>query len=146
MRRFGWFHMINDRDATTDALMTNASTARRRVMRTLAPLARPAVKLDYAVSASAAADAIVAIRAAMDRIEAELRPSGYLAGDAFSVADLTAAALLTPLLTPPQRPYLPPSAPQALLELRAELMARPGGAWVEEMYARHRGVSAAVAA
>jgi glutathione S-transferase len=31
---------------------------------------------------------------ALDRISRELQPSGYLVGEAFSVADLTAAAML----------------------------------------------------
>ena len=34
----------------------------------------------------------------------------------------------------------------AVLELREELMARPGGEWVNEMYRRHRGASAEVGA
>ena len=65
-------------------------------------------------------------------------------GDAFSVADLTAAALFTPLLAPPERQYQPPRSAPAVVALRAELEARPGGEWVHEMYARHRGRSAAV--
>jgi hypothetical protein len=32
------------------------------------------------------------------------------------------------------------------MEVSEELEARPGGAWVAEMYARHRGVSAEVRA
>ena len=141
VRRFGWHHMIDDSDATVDALMTTPSAGRRRLMRTLIPLARPAVKLDYNVTAAAAENAARVIRGFVDRIEAELQPSGYLVGDRFSVADLTAAALMTPLLAPPGRPYMPATTPQASLDLRAELEARPGGAWVTEMYTRHRGVS-----
>ncbi len=45
------------------------------------------------------------ILAAMDRLEAELEPSGYLVGEQFSVADLTAAALLYPAVMPPEFPY-----------------------------------------
>jgi glutathione S-transferase len=78
----------------------------------------------------------------MDRLESELQPSGYLVGDRFSVADLTAAALFTPLLMPPQRPYAPPTMAPPVLEFREELSARPGGEWMTEMYARHRGESA----
>ena len=37
---------------------------------------------------------------ALDRISRELQPSGYLVGEAFSVADLTAAAMLGALLQP----------------------------------------------
>ena len=146
VRRFGWHQMIDDSDATVDALMTTPSAGKRRLMRVLIPLARPAVKLDYTVTADSAENAARVIRGFVDRIEAELQPSGYLVGDRFSVADLTAAALLTPLLAPPGRPYMPATTPQATLDLRAELEARPGGAWVTEMYTRHRGVSAEVAA
>ena len=45
----------------------------------------------------------------MDRLESELGPSGYLVGDRFTVADLTAASLFTPLLCPPERPFAPPA-------------------------------------
>ena len=37
----------------------------------------------------------------MDKLEADLQPSGYLVGERFSVADLTAASLFTPLVAPP---------------------------------------------
>ena len=40
----------------------------------------------------------------MDRIERERGPSGYLVGDSFTVADLTAAAILSPLVRPPEFP------------------------------------------
>lgn len=145
VRRFGWYHMLSDSDAVVDALMTRAGPTRRRVMRAVVPLARPAVKLDYTVTEDAAAESLAAIRAAMDRLESELQPSGYLVGDRFSVADLTAAALFTPALCPPERPYAPLSTPPAMQQLRTELEARPGGAWVADMYARHRGVSAEIA-
>ena len=75
-----------------------------------------------------------------------MQPSGYLVGDAFSVADLSAASLFTPLLAPPERPYAPTITVPEVLELREELSARPGGEWVGEMYARHRGSSAEVPA
>ena len=146
VRRFLWHHTLADRDATVDALMTQASDRRRRFMRRVVPLARPAVKHDYTINAAAAAESVIAIRSFMDRVEDELQPSGYLVGDAFSVADLSAAALFTPVIAPPGRPYAPATVTQPVHELRAELEARPGGAWVAEMYARHRGVSAEIAA
>ena len=81
----------------------------------------------------------------MDRIEAEIGPSGYLVGDSFSVADLTAAALSTPFLRPPERQYLPPELPpEPLRTFGEELTARPAGQWVLDIYRRHRGVSAEV--
>jgi glutathione S-transferase len=85
------------------------------------------------------------ILAAMDRIEAEIGPSGYLVGDAFSVADLTAAALSTPLIRPPERQHLPPVPyPEPLRSFADQLQARPAGRWVLDVFHRHRGVSAEV--
>jgi glutathione S-transferase len=84
--------------------------------------------------------------AALDRIEAELQPSGYLVGDRFSVADLTAAALVAPLVLPPEFPYQIPSPPEPVASFRTSLSQRRVWRWVEEMYRRHRGRSAEVAA
>ena len=77
--------------------------------------------------------------AAMDRLEAEIGPSGYLVGDSFTVADLTAAALFYPVARPPEFPY--PSVtdpPGPAREFVDSLLERPGGQWVAEMYRRHR--------
>jgi glutathione S-transferase len=91
-----------------------------------------------------AAESRAKVLAAFDRLEAELQPSGYLVGDAFTVADLTAAALLAPLLHTDEFPYrLPPLLPP-LAEWRASVADRPGFRWALDMYRRHRGTSAAV--
>jgi glutathione S-transferase len=87
------------------------------------------------------------IVAAMDRLERELGPSGYLVGDQFSVADLTAASLFYPIVLPPEFPYPQVhEVPEEAREYLAELTQRPGGQWVLEMYARHRAAPRAVAA
>ena len=104
------------------------------------------VSRDYGVTDEGAAEALTGVRRAMDRIEAGIGPSGYLVGDSFSVADLTAAALFTPIVGPPERPYSPRRLTPDLAELREELQARPGGEWVFEMYARHRSPRVASAA
>jgi glutathione S-transferase len=145
VRRFVWQHTLDDPKAVADALYTSDPHGRRAaVMRRLTPVFRPGVRRDYKVSEEGAAAAVAAMRAAIDRIEAELGPSGYLVGERFSVADLTGAALFTPVICPPERPYAPPPFPAPIMELRAELEARDGGKWVHEMYAKHRAVSAEV--
>ena len=144
-RRFVWHHTLKDTDAVASALFTKPSPTRERLLRASAPLASRMVRADYTVNEESAAEARSEVLTAMDRLEAELQPSGYLAGEEFSVADLTAAALFTPLLAPAGRPYLPAAVVPPVAELRGELSARPGGEWVSEMYARHRGASAEVA-
>ncbi|HVP03725.1 MAG TPA: glutathione S-transferase family protein [Solirubrobacteraceae bacterium] len=139
VRRLVWFHTLPDADATAAALFTTPNPRRERLLRATIPVARRVVSADYGINATSAASARETIVAAMDDIEARLGPSGYLVGGRFSVADLAGAALFTPLLAPPERPYAPARIAPSLLPLREELKARPGGRWVAEMYARHRG-------
>jgi glutathione S-transferase len=77
------------------------------------------------------------ILAGFDRLESELGEGDYLVADRFTVADLTAASLLYPLVQPPEGPSLPPP-PEAFERFRAPLVERRGFRWVEEMFRRHR--------
>jgi glutathione S-transferase len=89
------------------------------------------------------------IVAAVDRLDSELAANGgeYLVGESFSVADLTAASLFYPLVGPEGGP-LPPDTPTppAFERFRESLGDRPGYAWVEEMFRRHRHPAEARAA
>lgn len=100
------------------------------------------VQLRYRVASDeAAAEARAKVVAALDRLEAELDTSGgeYLAGDRFSVADLTAAALFYPLVNPPEAPQvLPAGATPGFEAFRAPLEDRPGYKWVAETFRKHR--------
>lgn len=142
VRRFGWHHLLADPDHAAEALFRGQSPGRARVLRRTFGLARLSVRADYGVDGDSDAEASAAILAVMDRVEAELDGGSYLVGDAFSVADLTAAALFTPLIRPPERPFLPDAVAPPLEAFGDELMARPGGKWVLDTYARHRGAYA----
>jgi glutathione S-transferase len=97
------------------------------------------VKLRFSVAdADRAAEARLKIAAAMDRLELELGDREYLAGDTFTVADLTAASLFYPIALPPEGPQLITDVPPALEEFFAQFRDRRGYAYVEEMFARHR--------
>ena len=85
-------------------------------------------------------DARRRILSSLDRLEAELDAGAgdYLVGDAFSVADLTAASLFGPLVGPPEGPEVPEPPPPAYEAFREPLRSRRGFTWVEEMFSRHR--------
>ncbi len=113
------------------------------VARALAPLFRLYYYGRHAIDDAAIEAAPKAIEAGLSRIEAERGSAGYLVGDAFSVADLTAASLLAPLVGPPQLQYPPARdlGPE-IGRYRDALSQREGFRWVLEMFARHRGASA----
>jgi glutathione S-transferase len=146
LRRYVWYRTLPSTDAVIGALAPEAPAWKAGMMRAMAPVMRPLVRRDLHINDSSAAEALERVHTEMDRLESEIGPGGYLVGGRFSVADLTGAALWTPLLSPPERPYQPQRVAPELLELRAELERRRGGEWVHEMYSRHRGTSAEVPA
>src|SRR5262249_25123106 len=70
--------------------------ATRAPLRAGFPLLRVAMRRRFEISAEAVADSRAKTVAPMDRLERELSSSGYLVGESFTVADLTAAALFYP--------------------------------------------------
>jgi len=145
VRRLAWFHLAPHPRAFFTAAFPDSSPLLRAAFRPGAFAITRIVKARFRTTAATAAEARRKVLEAMDRIEAEVAPSGYLVGDAFSVADLAAAALATPIVAPPERQYLPPQEqPEPLGSFAAELRARPAGRWVFDMFARHRGTSAEV--
>ena len=108
------------------------------------PATRAIMRMDMGITDDGAARSLVRFEAAFDRLEREIGPSGYLVGDGFTVADLTAAALLSPLTFPPEYPYAPPPMPAAVRQFQERFAARRGYRWVCEMYRRHRGISSGV--
>jgi glutathione S-transferase len=85
------------------------------------------------------------VSTALERIESERQGRRYLIGDAFTVADLTAAAMLGVLLQPPEIQYpLRVELPRYLQDYRASLLRHPAMQWAADIYRLHRGASAAV--
>jgi glutathione S-transferase len=144
IRRAFFFHVLQDPERATALLTIDESPRTKMLYRMAFPLVRTAMRSGMQIDAARAAESRAKVQAALDRLEAELQPSGYLVGEAFTVADLAAAALLGPLLHADEFPYrLPPLLP-ALAQWRASLADRTGFRWALDMYRRHRGTSAAV--
>ena len=88
----------------------------------------------------------ITVAATLDRIEHELQNRAYLVGETFTVADLTAAALLGALLQPPEIQYpLRVELPPYLKDYRATLLRHPAAQWAAGIYRLHRGYSAEIA-
>jgi glutathione S-transferase len=114
----------------------------RMLVRAAFPVLRVGMRRRMDINADAAEASREQSAAAMDRLEEEIGPSGFLVGDSFSVADLTAAALFYPVARPPEFPYPSVSEPpESGREFLESLERRPGGQWVAEMYRRFRSPS-----
>jgi glutathione S-transferase len=139
------FHAILPHRRVTVALGTQGLGARHRVLDNafyplLRVLIRRGIKADDATAERGREQTV----AALSLIEDELQ-GDHLVGDRFSVADLTAAALLCPLVSPPEFAYEWPAVwPDEWEEFCRSLSDRSGYQWVQETFRRYRGSSAAV--
>ena len=147
VRRAFFHELLPETDFASAAFTVGCGAGTRSVYRALFPALRMVMNADMKIDSASAARSREKVLAALDRVEAELQPSGYLVGDGFSVADLTAAALLAPVVFPPEFPYWPPGAlPPPVARWRDAFAGRRAFRWVGEMYRRHRGTSAEIAA
>ena len=78
------------------------------------------------------------VLAALDRVERIREGRAHLVGGMFTVADLTATALLAPLMRPLK------DLPAYMTEYREQVLKHPACDWAAETYRRYRGTSAAV--
>jgi glutathione S-transferase len=134
-----------DPDLALRVLTTGMPDAAYRNLRPVLRIFPACYRFRHKVKAACLEQNRAVVMDALERIARELRPSGYLVGDAFSVTDLTAAALLSPLLQPPGIQYpLTVALPDNLRPYRDEVTRHPAAQWATEIYRRHRGSSAEV--
>lgn len=145
VRLWSYFMLMPHTATLMSAFVGHGPAHKRAMFRATFPMVRPVIKRMLGVSPDNARAAREKIIGVMDRIAAESRRSGYLVGSRFTVADLTAAALLSPLLTPKEFQYGPQEMPRAFIEAREQFLDHPAFVWACGIYERHRGKSAAIA-
>jgi glutathione S-transferase len=102
-----------------------------------APIAKAFLAVRYSVRDTAGVEkSRQKLLEGLDRLEAEL-DGDFLVGGQFTVADLTAASLLYPIVLPPEGPWQPVRT-VAFCELQDSIRDRPGFRWVEETFRRWR--------
>jgi glutathione S-transferase len=141
LRRAIFYELRDNPDYVSALLTTGRGPRAHRFFRVFLSLpgAMAYPRRRYKIHPADAEEGRAKVAAALDRIMAELQPSGYLAGSDFSVADLTAASLLFPLAWPAQLQYRYPDPPEWR---RLEPLARHAAVdWIREIYSRHRGPS-----
>jgi glutathione S-transferase len=107
----------------------------KAIGRVLALPARLAIASMYDVHAPSARALPDLIRSAADRVEQQLEGGAqYLLEDRLTLADVTVAALLAPMTGPAGSPWAFDLQIPEFQALRAELSARPAGAYVRRLY------------
>jgi glutathione S-transferase len=94
----------------------------------------------YRLNAEKVAEASRQIDEAVGRLERLIDgdPNRHLVGGGLTLADITAASLLAPLVGPPESPWTAVAGPAVLPPRREALRARPAGQWVLARYAKDR--------
>jgi glutathione S-transferase len=139
VRRLAFWNLLADDDAGVLTMRELAGNRPEAVLRAILPPTRTWLFRYYGISEESARVAREKIEAGFDRIEAERAGGEHLVGDRFGVADLTAAALVAPVLSPPEFPWRPRGGTHpSMARLQEELGRHPAADWVRRTYAGHR--------
>lgn len=112
---------------------------KRLAYRAVLPLARPMIRAGNNVWPESIERSMQITHDILDEVAQTTRATGYLVGDKFTIADLTAASLLAPIASV-DHPDMkrPEPVPCSLREFLAQWQHHDGVSWVHQMYARHR--------
>lgn len=140
VRRGVFGHLLEDPGYVCRMFASDRSGLVQAGYRALFPVTRVVMARSMGIRGGASIEAACdATCRALDLVAERGGPGGHLVGDRFSVADLTAAALLAPAAAPDHPEMsLPEPRPEALRRWLARFAGHPGAAWVRETYRRHR--------
>jgi glutathione S-transferase len=145
VRRLVFWHLLAEDEDGALTMRELAGPRPEPVLRAILPPTRAWLFRYYGISAESARLARERIEAGFERIEAERAGGEYLVGDRFSVADLTAAALVAPLFLPPGFPWRPRGGfPPSVVRLQEALGRHPAAEWIRRTYAHHRSAATPV--
>jgi len=105
------------------------------------PLMERLLRRSYRIHPEGVARSAEVFAALADDLDAALAQRPFLVGDRFTRADLSAAALIAPLVMPPEHHVRWPAIadlPEDAVATRAMYADRPFFRWIQDLYRKHR--------
>jgi glutathione S-transferase len=136
-----YWHLLRDPGSRRAFVQRGFGVQAPLIQSVVAFFFRAAVFRGYSVNRETARSAEARLRETFAKISRVLEGRAYLVGGRFTLADLTFAALASPMLGPPEHPVTGRSSiapPPALAALRAELSTTPAGRHALRVYRAHR--------
>jgi len=132
--------LLREADYVVSMFAAHTTPGRRRRYRLAYPFTKAQIARANGVKDKKNVERAFAIfNRTLDQVAEQINTTGYLVGDQFSVADLTAAALLAPFAnishTDMQRPQ---PLPERVADVVGQFRHHPALLWVGNMYALHR--------
>jgi glutathione S-transferase len=143
-RRLAYHHLLHDPPLLLRMVRRSTSARQTRAFGLLLPLLRPLMQKSMRIDAAGADRSLARINAMFDDVDRLLADGRhYLAGDRFTGADLTLAALGAVAVLPPEMyPTALHELPPAFAAQVSAWRARPTGAFVLRMCSSERWQSA----
>ncbi|WP_084615686.1 glutathione S-transferase family protein [Solimonas flava] len=145
VRRAGFYEWLPHTEYSARRIATGLSEWQQKLYAWAFPAIRAIMMLDMKIDAAGADAGRNLTREALDFVAEKSQRTGYLVGDQFSVADLTAATILMPTCLPPEFPvHIPRPLPPGWAHWLARWQGHAGCEYVRRIYREHRGISAAL--
>jgi len=136
--RLAKFFEVMEADYAVETFCRDQGALARGAYRAGFPLIWRVMRSNMQITAENAARALETTREAFDFVAKEPGPSGHLVGDAFTIADLTCAALLMPAVSTSEWGGPLDASTEKNRTWLARWADHPGAAWVRETYRRYR--------
>lgn len=138
VRRIMYFYLLQDDVLARETLSGWRAGWQGRLYGVAYPVVKAALTAGLGLDVARAARSVEKLSAALDEVDAALADGrAWLVGGALSAADLTLAALLSPLLLHPAYPAPLPAierVPAGLAEIVQAVAARPSGQHAARVY------------
>jgi glutathione S-transferase len=146
VRRAAFFDWLGDTEYSARCFAYGLPEWRQELYVRAFPVIRAIMRADMRIGAAGAEEGCALTAEGLDFVARNSAATGYLVGDRFSVADLTAATILQAICLPPEFPVpAPEPRPPGWQRWLDRWKDHPGCDYLRRMYREHRGQSCAVA-